>query len=154
MSSKLVLATICAAISGAAYANADAYLMQKAKSEQIAVTKSENHIDFTPMKSYDKYIISVSGENGFYTSYESQMPSIDVNSLNLPTDGTYSYQIKAVTHLKEVQDTMNNGRSEEARGFISKTDVSNGKFTTENFAIKTYKQLSEAKPVVTLGLDK
>lgn len=152
MSSKLSLALVFAFASGSAFANADIIKLQKAKSERIAITQSASHIDFTPSKSYDKYIISVSGPNGFSHTFESGTPSLDVTSLNLPADGTFNYQIQAVTYLQEVKDSMNNGRSEDAHGFISKVDVTGGKFTTENFAVKTFEQTDEKKPVFKLGL--
>jgi hypothetical protein len=152
MSSKLPLALVCAIASGSALANADIIKLQQAKSEHIGVSKSATHIDFTPVKHYDKYIISVSGPNGFSKSFETNTPSLDINSLNLPVDGTFNYQIKAVTYLQEMKDYMNNGRSEDARGYISKVDVTGGKFTTENFAVKTFEQKNEKQPKLKLGL--
>lgn len=152
MSSKLHIALVCAIASGSALANADIIKLQQAKSEHIGVSKSATHIDFTPVKHYDKYIISVSGPNGFSKSFETNTPSLDINSLNLPVDGTFNYQIKAVTYLQEMKDYMNNGRSEDARGYISKVDVTGGKFTTENFAVKTFEQKNEKQPKLKLGL--
>ena len=152
MSSKLHIALVCAIASSSALANADIIKLQQAKSEHIGVSKSATHIDFTPVKHYDKYIISVSGPNGFSKSFETNTPSLDINSLNLPVDGTFNYQIKAVTYLQEMKDYMNNGRSEDARGYISKVDVTGGKFTTENFAVKTFEQKNEKQPKLKLGL--
>jgi len=152
MSSKLHIALVFAIASGSALANADIIKLQQAKSEHIGVSKSATHIDFTPVKHYDKYIISVSGPNGFSKSFETNTPSLDINSLNLPVDGTFNYQIKAVTYLQEMKDYMNNGRSEDARGYISKVDVTGGKFTTENFAVKTFEQKNEKQPKLKLGL--
>ncbi|WP_372768529.1 hypothetical protein [Pseudoalteromonas sp.] len=151
MPSKLILSLACAVTCGNALANADIIKLQQAKSESIAVTKSANYIDFTPLKNYDKYIISVSGPNGFSKSFESDIPSLDINSLNLPTDGTFNYQIQAITYLYEIKDTMNNGRPEDARGYISKVDVADGKFTTENFAVITFEQTDEKHPNLSLG---
>ena len=152
MSSKLHIALVCAIASGSALANADIIKLQQAKSEHIGVSKSATHIDFTPVKHYDKYIISVSGPNGFSKSFETNTPSLDINSLNLPVDGTFNYQIKAVTYLQEMKDYMNTGRSEDARGYFSKVDVTGGKFTTENFAVKTFEQKNEKQPKLKLGL--
>ncbi len=152
MYNKLPLALVCAFASGSALANANIFELQKAKSEMISVTKSANHIDFTPVKHYDKYIISVSGPNGFFQSFETDTPSLDVDSLDLPNDGTFNYQIQAVTFLKEVSDSLNNGRPKDSKGYISKIDVMGGKFTTENFSVKTFEQIHEKKPKLQLGL--
>jgi hypothetical protein len=46
---------------------------------------------------------------------------------------------------------MNNGRPENAKGFISKVDVTSGKFSTENLAIKTFKDTSEKQPFLNLN---
>lgn len=153
MSSKLTIMLACVFASGSALANADIIKIQKSKSEHIAITKSTSHIDFTPVKHYDKYIISVSGPSDFSKSFESDTPSLDIGDLNLPVDGTFNYQIQAVTYLQEIKDTMNNGRSEDARGYISKVDVTGGKFTTENFSVKTHRQATEKKPTFKLGLE-
>lgn len=153
MPSKLTLVLACAVACGNAFANANIIKLKQAKSEFIAVTKSASHIDFTPVKSYDKYIISVSGPNGFAKSFETETPTIDIYSLDLPEDGTFNYQIKAVSYLQEVRDTMNNGRPENAKGFISKVDVTSGKFSTENFAIKTFKETSEKQPSLNLNYE-
>lgn len=152
MSSKLILTLACAVTCGNALANADIIKLQQAKSERIVVTNSANHIDFTPVKNYDKYIISVSGPSGFSKSFETDTPSLDISLLNLPEDGTFNYQIQAITYLAETKDTMNNGRAEDARGYISKVDVTGGKFTTENFAVKNFEQTNEKTPKLTLGL--
>lgn len=152
MYSKQILLLSCAIASSSVLANAEIIKLQQAKSERIDVTKSSNHIDFTPQKHYDKYIISVSGPDGFSKSFETDTPSLDISTLNLPVDGTFNYQIKAVSYLKEIKDTMNNGRSDDARGYISKTDVQNGKFTTENFSVKTFESTNEKSPKLTLGL--
>ena len=153
MSAKL-LTLACVIASSSAIATPDIMKLKQAKSEKIFVAKSESHIDFTPQKHYDKYIISVSGPNGFSKSFETDTPSLDISSLNIPEDGTFNYQVKAVTYLKEVKDTMNNGRSEDARGFISKVDVTAGKFTTSNFSVNTFEALSEKEPKFNLGLTK
>lgn len=153
MSSKRTLLLACAIVSGSALANAEIIKLQQAKSERIDVTKSSSHIDFTPQKHYDKYIISVSGPNGFSKSFETDTPSLDISTLNLPVDGTFNYQIQAITYLQEIKDNMNNGRSDDARGYISKIDVTGGKFTTENFSVKTHQQINEKKPAFKLGLE-
>jgi hypothetical protein len=154
MKKALLLSTICALTNASVLAQPDAFELKKAKSEKILVTKSAGHIDFTPQKTYDKYIISVSGENGFSKTFESDIPSLDIASLNLPEDGTYNYQIKAVQFLKQKESHLNNGRSEENIGYVSKVDVTNGKFTSRNFSLETHEQTSEKKPTFQLGLKK
>lgn len=139
----LTSAVLCTAVALPALAANSVYELQQAKSDKIFTTLSESHIDFTPMKSYDKFIISVSGQGGFNHTFESSVPSLDISTIKLPYDGTYSYEIKAVEYLQEVKDTMNNGRSADARGFISKVDVTSGKFTTENFSIIVHDEINE-----------
>ncbi len=142
----LTSAVLCTAVALPAMAANSVYELQQAKSDEIITTLSESHIDFTPMKSYNKFIISVTGQNGFNHSFESDVPSLNVSALKLPEDGTYSYEIKAVEYLQEVKDTMNNGRSADARGFISKIDSTSGTFTTENFAVVTHNIMQEKAP--------
>lgn len=154
MKKALLLSTICALANTSVLAQPDVFELKKAKSDKILVTKSAGHIDFTPQKVYDKYIISVSGENGFAKTFESDIPSLDIASLNLPEDGTYNYQIKAVQFLKQKHSHLNNGRDEGVNGYVSKVDVTNGKFTSQNFSLSTHEQVTEKRPTFQLGLKK
>lgn len=154
MKKVLFISAVCALANTTVLAQPDVFELKKAKSNKILVTKSASHIDFTPQKAYDKYIISVSGENGFSKTFESDIPSLDISSLNLPADGTYNYQIKAVQYLQEKSSTLDNGRGEDNVGFISKVDVTNGKFTSSNFALKTHQETTEKRPTIQLGLKK
>jgi len=153
MSKKYLIPALCALATTSALADPEIYAMQRAKSDKIYVTKSAGHIDFTPVKNYDKYIISVSGPNNFYHSFETDSPFLDINDLELEFDGTFNYEIQAVNYLVEVKDTINNGRDENTRGYISKIDVASGSFTTDSFAIKIFEQETE-KPKKPIKLPK
>ena len=107
-------------------------LVKQAKAEKFVVTKSSSAIELASNKAYDKYIISVSGANGYSFSKESNTPSLNMYDLKLPNDGTYNYEIKAVRHVAEIKDSMNNGRAAGAVGKISVVDVSSGQFTSQN----------------------
>ncbi len=116
------------------------------KSEEFAVTKTSNLITLSSAKSYDKYIITVVGENGFSYQVESTEPTLNIDEMALPYDGSYSYEIQAVEYIAEGFDAQNNGRSGKATGQQSVVDVSSGEFSTEDYSMKTFKKSQEPKP--------
>lgn len=117
-------------------AQPDIHNLKNIKTLPLFATKSERYIDFTPQRDYDKYAITIVGERGFIHQFESDVPSINISEIELPYDGTYSYEIRAIKQVAEgIKDTINNGRSEDARGTLNIVDVTNGQFTTENFSI-------------------
>jgi len=119
--------------------------IKHAKAEKFVVTKTSSSIELASNKTYDKYIISVSGANGYSYSKESNTPSLNMYDLKLPNDGTYSYEIKAVRHIAEVKDTMNNGRAPDAVGKLSIVDVSSGKFTSQNGEMMVSEKVTEPR---------
>lgn len=120
-------------------------LNQKQKAAELVVTKSSSSIGIATSKSYDKYIISVSGDGGFSYQVESKSPKLNIFDINLPYDGTYNYEIKAVQHVAEVRDTMNNGRPIGSVGKISIVDVSSGQFTSQSGEMMIVKDLEEPR---------
>jgi len=129
-----------------AIAQQNLYELQKQeKATEFVVTKSSSAIELASTKTYDKYIISVSGDGGFSYKTESNSPTLSIYDINLPYDGTYNYEIKAVKHVAEVKDTMNNGRAAGAVGKISIVDVSSGQFTTQNGEMLVSSKLKEPR---------
>ncbi len=126
-----------------AIAQENLYELKQVKATKIVTTKSSKHIDFTAVKNYDKYIISISGDGGYNHQFESDIPTLSIDELNLPYDGSYNYEVKAIKHVAEVKDTMNNGRSADARGKISVIDVTAGQFATEYNEIVVVKDKKE-----------
>ena len=120
-------------------------LIKQTKAEKFVVTKSSSAIELASSKTYDKYIISVSGANGYSFSKESNSPSLSMYDLKLPNDGTYNYEIKAVRHVAEIKDTMNNGRSADAVGKLSIVNVSSGKFTSQNGEMMVSEKMTEPR---------
>jgi len=120
-------------------------LERQDKATELVVTKSSSLINLATSKSYDKYIISVSGKGGFSYQIESKSPTLNILDIKLPYNGTYNYEIKAVQHVAEVRDTMNNGRAPGAVGKISIVDVSSGQFTSQSGEMMVVEDLKEPR---------
>lgn len=139
----LVTTGVVSSVANQAIAQPNLHELAQVKSNEIIVTKSSRHIDFTAIQDYEKYIISISGDGGFSHTIESDYPTLDLTDLELPYDGSYNYEIKAIQNVAEIKDTMNNGRSADARGKISIVDVKSGKFTTEFNEVVVSQDISE-----------
>lgn len=136
-------------------AQQNVFELSKGKSEKPIITKTSYNIELTSSKVYDKYIISVSGDGGYNQQFESQQPSLNLSDFDLPYDGSYNYEIRAIKHVTEMKDTMNNGRPADAVGKISVIDVTNGQFTTEGQTMKTFAQdLKEPKRTLEINNNK
>jgi hypothetical protein len=120
-------------------------LKKQEKAGTFAVTKSSSTIELSSNKIYDKYIISVSGDGGFSYKIESNTPTLNIHDIKLPYDGKYNYEVKAVQHVAEVRDTLNNGRAKDAIGKISIIDVQSGQFTTQFGEMKVVKEIEEPR---------
>jgi hypothetical protein len=129
-------------------------LKKQDKAGTFAVTKSNTTIELAPSKTYDKYIISVSGDGGFSYQIESNSPTLNIYDLKLPYDGKYNYEIKAIQHLADVEETMNNGRPEGAVGKVSMVDITSGQFTTLNGEMNVVKELKEPRIATLPSTDK
>lgn len=126
-------------------AQPDIHSLKNIKTLPLFVAKSERYIDFTPQRNYDKYVITIVGDQGFSHQFESEYPSVNISEIDLPYDGTYSYEIQAIKQVAEgIKDTINNGRSEDARGTLNIVDVTNGQFTTQNHSIVVAPNETEA----------
>jgi hypothetical protein len=146
MHRTIALSILVSILSTPVVAKENLYDLKKIKTEKLFAVKSRNHIDVTPMEYYDKYLITVIGDGGFEHKFESDVPSISLYEMDeLPYDGKYSYEIRAVRYEVEIKDTMNNGRSEDARGYISVINTVNGQFKAVNGEIEVYEEESEAK---------
>lgn len=142
----LITGLIASTLALPAVADQNIYELKKQeKAATFVVTKTSSTIELLPTKSYDKYIISVSGDDGFNYQLESYSPTLDINNMKLPYDGTYNYEIKAVQHVAEIKDTMNNGRDQNAVGKISVTDVKSGQFTTQYGSMKVDENIQEPR---------
>lgn len=103
-------------------------LKQAVRAGELTVVKSSQGIKLITEKAYDKYIISVTGDDGYSQQFESDVPDLNIYDLNLPYNGAYNYEIKAVKYIGDFKDTMNNGRDEDVMGKISLIDVQSGQF--------------------------
>jgi hypothetical protein len=75
---------------------------------------SETQIGFDPGASYNNYLLTVTGPNGFVASAASKTgtPAIDLRRFGSFDDGTYHYQLTASTDDKvPVRTPLDNGRS-------------------------------------------
>ncbi len=115
------------------------------KSEEFVVTKTSNQITLSSSNVYDKYIITVVGEKGFSYQVESTEPTLNIDKMELPYAGTYSYEIHAVEFLAQAADVQNNGRSDGETGMQSVVDVSSGQFSTDGYSMKSYHAKQEPR---------
>jgi hypothetical protein len=144
MKHSLLLFAIASSISTLpALAEQNPYELKQVKAGKITAIKSSQGINLLTEKNYDKYIISVSGDGGFSQQYESDYPSLKMVDLELPYNGSYSYEIKSIKYAADIKDTMNNGRSEEAVGKVSIVDVKSGMFTNNYGEMVTRQSISE-----------
>lgn len=130
MPTKIAAALLATTLAIPVLAEQNVYQLAKQKPAEMVVTKSSSTIKISSSKVYDKYIISVSGDGGFSYQVESNTPELNIYDLELPYDGSYNYEIRAVKNVAEARDTMNNGRAAGAVGKVSVVDVTNGQFTT------------------------
>ena len=144
----LVTTGVVYSVANQAIANENLYDLAKVKTEKLFTVKSQSHIDAAPMEHYDKFLITVTGDGGFEHKFESDVPSISLHEMEeLPYDGNYSYEITAVRYVAEIKDTMNNGRSEDARGYISIVNSVSGQFQAFAGEIQVAEEISEPKRV-------
>ncbi len=153
MQRLLPCAVLCLACGFPAAAATDVYELQQAYAlhnkfnkvtpGKIQVTVSQRFIDFTPEQSFDKFTVTISGAGGFSKQFETDTPSVNISELDLPYEGEYQYQIQAVKYLVEVKDTINNGRPEDATGYISRVAVASGQFKNQWGQFATYSSKSE-----------
>lgn len=126
---KRIILLIAITASMPIFAEKNSYdLKQAVRAGELTVVKSSQGIKLISEKVYDKYIISVSGDGGYSQQFESDAPDLNLYDLDLPYNGSYSYEIKAVKYIGDFKDTMNNGRDEDAMGKISIIDVKSGQF--------------------------
>ncbi|MBU2971726.1 hypothetical protein KO527_20455 [Pseudoalteromonas sp. C2R02] len=145
---SLVTAGVVASIAMPSIAEENLYALKQVKMEKLFPVKSRSHIDVTPMEHYDKYLITVTGDGGFSHQFESEVPTISLYDMpELPYDGSYSYEINAVRHVVEIKDTMNNGRSEDARGFISIKNTVNGQFVAQSGEFQVFEDKKEPRKI-------
>jgi len=148
MHRTIALSILISLISTPVVAKENLYDLKKIKTEKLFAVKSRNHIDVTPMEYYDKYLITVVGDGGFEHKFESDIPTISLHEMDkLPYDGSYSYEIRAVRHEIEIKDTMNNGRSDDARGYISIVNVINGQFNATAGEIEVIEDIPEPRSI-------
>ncbi|MGB1197745.1 MAG: hypothetical protein ACPG46_01780 [Thalassotalea sp.] len=126
---KRIILLLAITASLPAHANKDSYELKKAvRAGNLTAVKSSQGIRLITEKAYDKYIISISGDDNFSYQFESDTPVLNLYDLNLPYDGSYNYEIKAVKYIGDRQDTMNNGRDKHVAGKVSLIDVKSGQF--------------------------
>lgn len=153
MRTTITLAMLASTLALPTIAQQNLYELTAAKSGKLTAVKSSYAIELETNKAYDKFIISVSGDGGYSHQYESHTGKLDISNMNLPYDGSYNYEIRAIKHIAEVRDTMNNGRAADAVGQINIVDVNAGKFTTQGNAMVVVKDIKEPKPGLAIKKD-
>ena len=125
---KKILLILTVIASMPSLAQQDVYKLAQGKAGKLTEVRSSQGISLMTEKSYDKYIISISGHDNYSHQFESDAPRLNLYDLNLPYNGSYNYEIKAVKYIADIKDTMNNGRAEDAVGKVSHIDVKSGQF--------------------------
>tara|TARA_R110000737_G_scaffold332699_1_gene349762 strand:+ start:7334 stop:7798 length:465 start_codon:yes stop_codon:yes gene_type:complete len=143
MKKTIILLAIAASMP--TFAQQNVYELKQTKAGKITAIKSSQGISFVTEKAYDKYIISVSGDGGFSQQFESDYPSLNIADFDLPYNGSYNYEIRSIKYVAEAQNTMNNGRAEDAIGRVSIIDVKSGKFNANYGEMDNVQDIKEHK---------
>ncbi|TPH17057.1 hypothetical protein [Litorilituus lipolyticus] len=143
MKKTIILFAIAASMP--TFAQQNVYELTQVKAGKLTATKTNQFISLMTEKTYDKYIISVSGDGGYSHQFESDSPTLNISDLDLPYNGSYNYEIRSVKFVSDAQNTMNNGRSEDARGKVSIIDVQAGKFEANYGQIKAAQDIQEPR---------
>ncbi|RHW74891.1 hypothetical protein [Colwellia sp. RSH04] len=143
MKRTIILLTMMA--SAPILAQQNVYELKQAKAGKLTAIKSSQSINLLTEDTYDKYIISVSGDGGYSHQFESDSPSLSISDLSLPYNGSYNYEIKSVKYLSDVTSNMNNGRPEGATGKLSIVDVQAGQFTNHYGGIDIAQDIQEPR---------
>jgi len=139
----LYVVPLCLTMGATAYAqnNLDGDFAAK----KLRATISENAIAVQTIDHFDKYIISIAGADGYSKSFESDKPFFDISQLDLPFNGEFTYEVKAVRILGEEQEKgyLNNGRGENAKRLITEVESTSGSFNSQWGAIQQFEQIQE-----------
>jgi len=113
----------------------------------LSVMTSSQHLDVAAFENYDEFVITVTGEQGYSKQIKNSYGSVDINDLDLPDDGKYSYEVLAIKYTgEEIADVMNNGRGESASTRMAISHKVSGQFETVNGEVLVPKALVEPKP--------
>lgn len=113
----------------------------------LSVMTSSQHLDVAAFESYDEFVITVTGAQGFSKQIKNTYGSIDIYDLDLPYDGKYSYEVLAIKYTgEEITDVMNNGRGENASTRMAVSHKVSGQFETINGEVLVPQALVEPKP--------
>ncbi|APD87549.1 hypothetical protein BM527_16440 [Alteromonas sp. Mex14] len=114
--------------------------------DSLLVMPTSQHLDVAAFESYDEFVITVTGAQGYSKQIKNTYGSIDIYDLDLPYDGKYSYEVLAIKYTgEEISDVMNNGRGENASTRMSLTHKVAGYFSTHNGEIEVPEVFSEKK---------
>ncbi len=142
MRTLMLTAPLCVALS--AMANAQV-APDNNKVKPLQATVSDNAIALQAIGHFDKYIISIAGADGYSTSFESNKPFFDISQLDLPYNGEFTYEVKAVRIVGEEQEKsyLNNGRGENAKRLVTEVESTSGSFNSQWGTIQQFEQIQE-----------
>lgn len=131
--------------SNIAIANSFKDKIELTENEKLRTSFSATNLEVLSGDYFDNYIISVSNKNGFSKTIESSSPTFSIDDLNLPDNGEYSYEVKAIKILgfKDNQSTLRNGRDENARALETEVKVVSGKLVNQWGSFKEFRAISE-----------
>ncbi|MEO2267247.1 hypothetical protein V1358_08040 [Pseudoalteromonas sp. YIC-656] len=135
----IYVAPMCLALS--ATANTQSNIAAKT----LSATISQSAITLETAQHFDTYLVTITGKDGFTTSFESNSPYIDVSSVSLPYDGEFNYEVKAIEFLGEVQEQsyLNNGRGADAKRKLTRVEVINGSFNSQHNTLQRFDNVKE-----------
>lgn len=153
MNKLLVLIALQLPFSSAALANSFMDKIESTENKKLRTSFSATSLEVLSGDYFDNYIISVSNKNGFSKTIESNSPSFFIEDLNLPDNGEYSYEVKAIKILgyKDKKSTLRNGRDENARALETEVKVVSGKLVNEWGSFKEFKAINEESHKVAKG---
>lgn len=145
MNKLLLLIALQLPFSSIAIAKSFKDKIELTENEKLRTSFSATNLEVLSGDYFDNYIISVSNKNGFSKTIESSSPTFSIDDLNLPDNGEYSYEVKAIKILgyKDNQSTLRNGRDENARALETEVKVVSGKLVNEWGSFKEFRAVSE-----------
>lgn len=120
--------------------------LNNAQSKKIAVTLSERDLSVFTSDYYDKYVFTITNQQGFNEEVDNNYGSLNISALNLPYDGRYEYEILAIRFTDElIADVQNNGRERGGLTTIAVSSKISGHFMVKDGFIEVQKMVAEPK---------
>lgn len=113
----------------------------------LSASISASGLEIISSEAFDKFSISISNVSGFSKTFESDSPHISIAELELPQNGEYLYEIKAIKILGfdyENTNSLNNGRDTDAQPLKTKVSVTSGQLINNWGNLVESESLSES----------